>query len=69
MAVTELLLATVGKDKFEGIVNLFVNTINEVLDKEVPTTQPSPFMKRWWTKELTDLKKEKKRLSNLLYKN
>lgn len=56
------------KDKFEGIVNLFVNTINEVLDKEVPTTQPSPFMKRWWTKELTDLKKEKNRLSNLLYK-
>lgn len=57
------------KEDVETTVNTLVDIINEVIDEEVPASKPSPFAKRWWTKELTELKKEKNRLSNLSYKH
>ena len=38
------------------------------MEESVPISRPSPYTKRWWTKELTELKKAKNRLSNLSYK-
>lgn len=57
-----------NKNDFEPTVNLFIDIINEVLDEEAPLTKPCPYTKRWWTKELTDLKEDKNRLSNQAYK-
>ena len=34
----------------------------------VPMSKPSPYVKHWWMKELTELKKEKNRLSNCAYR-
>ncbi|SJL06791.1 uncharacterized protein ARMOST_10133 [Armillaria ostoyae] len=33
------------------------NIVQEVIDKYVPWTKPSPYAKRWWTPELTVLRK------------
>ena len=57
-----------SKEELEMAVNALVETIQEVLDQEVSTTKPSPFTKRWWTKELTELKREQTRLSKLSYR-
>lgn len=56
------------KEDLETTVNKLVDILNEVIDEEVPVTKPSPYAKRWWTKELTDLKKEKNRLSRISYR-
>ena len=56
------------KEELETAVNTLVETIQEVLDQEVPITKPSPFTKCWWTKELTELKHEQTRLSKLSYR-
>ncbi|KIN94669.1 hypothetical protein M404DRAFT_83027, partial [Pisolithus tinctorius Marx 270] len=37
--------------------------LQTTLEKEVPRTRPHPHTKRWWTKELTSLRKELKTLS------
>ena len=37
----------------------------KIIDEEVPAAKPSPYARRWWSKELTDLKQEKNCLSNL----
>ena len=55
------------KEELESAVNTLVVTLQEVLDQEVPATKPSPFTKRWWTKELTELKQEQTRLNKLSY--
>lgn len=57
-----------SKDELNNTVNKLVKIMNEVIDEEVPATRPSPFAKRWWTKELTELKKEKNRLSRISYR-
>jgi hypothetical protein len=43
------------KDEFIAKVDGLVHTITAVLEEEVPATNPSPYTRRWWTKELTDL--------------
>ena len=55
------------KEELESAVNTLVVTLQEVLDQEVLATKPSPFTKRWWTKELTELKQEQTRLNKLSY--
>ena len=54
--------------ELEGSVNSLVEMIQEVLKQKVSVTKPSPYMKRWWSKELTRLKKEKNKLSKISYK-
>ena len=56
------------KEELENAVNNLVETIQEVLDQEVPTSKPCPYTKRWWTKELTELKREKNKLSKISYR-
>ena len=49
-------------------INSLTNILKEVINKEVPVSKLSPFAKQWWTKELTNCKREKNRLSNLSYR-
>ena len=53
--------------ELENAINSLVNSIQDVLKEEVPTTKPCPFMKRWWNNELTVLEKLKNKLSKLAY--
>ena len=43
------------------ITNLDV-AIKETIKEHIPLTKSCPYMKRWWTKNLTDLKKQKEHL-------
>jgi hypothetical protein len=57
-----------SKEELEDTVNTFIETIQEVLNHNVPVTKPCPYTKRWWNKELTELKKKKNKLSKLSYR-
>jgi hypothetical protein len=54
--------------EFNNTVSSFTDIITEVLNYEIPITEPSPFSRRWWTKELTQLKRKQNRLSYNSYK-
>src|ERR1700722_158627 len=56
------------RDQFIQKVDKFISIITDVLHENLEELKPSPFSRRWWTKELTDLKKSQNRLSNKSYK-
>ena len=56
------------QEQFTEKVNKVISIITEVLNKTLEELKPRPFSRRWWTKELTALKKDQNRLSNKLYK-
>ena len=56
------------KNEFEETVNNLTQIIQEVIEQVVPASKPCPYMKRWWTKELTKLKKSTNKLSKCLYR-
>ena len=42
--------------------------IQDTICAIIPPSKPSPFAKRWWTKDLSKMRKEKNRLSSLAFK-
>jgi ribonuclease HI len=56
------------KEEFHDKVNLLMDIIQQTVAEHVPETKPCPYTKRWWTKELSDLKNAKNRLSNKAHK-
>jgi len=56
------------QEQFISKVNKLIGIIIDVLHKNLDELKPSPFSRRWWTKELSELKKEQNRLSNRSYK-
>ena len=57
-----------SKEEFITKVNEVVRIISEVLEQNLEASRPSPFTHRWWTKELSDLKKSQNRLSSKAFK-
>ena len=57
-----------SKEEFLAKVDSVISIIKEVLGEELTETKPSPFSRRWWTKELTNLKRAQNRLSSKSYK-
>ena len=49
-------------DDFNMLLTMLTAAIQSAADQCVPKTKPSPFTKRWWTKELSDLRRQKKKL-------
>ena len=47
-----------SKDEFITKVDELVHVIKDVLEDHLKERQPSPFKHRWWTKELSQLKKQ-----------
>ena len=43
----------------EPAIDMLVNALLETINEVVPLSKPSPYAKHWWTKELTNLKREK----------
>ena len=43
-------------------------TVTRAVDESVPNIRPSPYMKRWWTKELTAARKAKEKASREKYR-
>lgn len=56
------------QEQFTEKVNKVIDIITGVLNENLEELKPSPFSRRWWTKELTVLKKEQNRLSNKSYR-
>ena len=56
------------KEDISPAVDSLVKAITEAVNETTPPSKPSPYTKRWWTRELTDMKKEKNWLSNLSYR-
>ena len=50
-------------------VDKLTTIIQDTIAEQIPLRKPCPFSKRWWTPELTALRKKKNRLSNLAYKH
>ena len=56
------------KEAFHEKVNSLMDIIQQTVVEHVPETKPYPYTKRWWTKELTELKNAKNQLSNKAHK-
>ena len=56
------------QEQFLAKVDKVISIITDVLCKNLEELKPSSFSCRWWTKELTDLKKAQNRLSNKSYR-
>ena len=41
-----------SKGEFYRQLDGLTHAIREVINEKVPKTKPSPFMKRWWSREL-----------------
>jgi hypothetical protein len=57
-----------SKEVFIKKVDNVVCVISEVLEVHLEEKTPNPFKQRWWTKELSLLKKAQNRLSNKTFK-
>ena len=53
--------------ELDNTVNSLVESIQTVIEQEVLLTKPCTFMKHWWTKGLTNIRKEKNKLSKLSF--
>ncbi|KZP21378.1 hypothetical protein FIBSPDRAFT_740762, partial [Athelia psychrophila] len=43
-------------EEFEAILDDVMTAIQETIEVSVPKTRPSAYMKRWWSKELTQIR-------------
>ena len=55
-------------EDFDTTLQGLMDAINTAIEQEVPLTKPTPFSKRWWTKELHKMRKEKQRLGRASFK-
>jgi hypothetical protein len=53
--------------EFETSLEGFTKTLDTVIEKHVPITKPSPFKKRWWSKDLSKMRNQVRKLSRKVY--
>jgi hypothetical protein len=68
--LTDISLPAVNTSEanFQEAVTNLTSTLQDIIRTTVPISKPCPHSKRWWSKELSDLKKIKNKPSNILYK-
>src|SRR6266481_4481593 len=54
--------------QFQGAIEDLTQAVQEAIAAVIPVSQPMPHLRRWWSKELSSLKKAMNRLSNKVYK-
>ena len=50
--------ARIGDEEIEEHSTRLTGMVQNILDRHVPTSQPSPYAKRWWTLDLTRLRQD-----------
>ena len=55
----------VTEEEFQSAAKNIDLALSKAVEKHVPKSKPCPYTQRWWTKELTDLKKHANQLSRL----
>ena len=58
LQLTDPSTTLLGTTQIERRAELFSQTVTSVLEDLVPRARESPYNKRWWTKELTELREE-----------
>ncbi|KAH9828554.1 uncharacterized protein C8Q71DRAFT_672091, partial [Rhodofomes roseus] len=56
------------KESFNTILDALMNALTETIEETVPETKPPPFAKRWYSKELNNLRREVGRLGRRAWK-
>ena len=56
------------EEEFQQVTRNLDMTLRRVIGEHVPNSRPCPHTRRWWTKELTELKKKANQLSRQSYK-
>lgn len=51
-----ILFRTTNRHLLDFAASLFTSQVNSVLEEEVPRARPSPYAKRWWTRDLSALR-------------
>ena len=53
------------EEEFYEKINKLDSAIKSAIKEHVLMMKPSPYMKRWWTKELAGMKKHKEHLASV----
>src|SRR5215471_11775100 len=56
------------QEEFDKAIVDLINTFEETIKSVVKRSKPCPYTKRWWTKDLTKMKKELNKLSEHTYR-
>lgn len=56
--------STTGSAKVDEFARDIVNAITKAVEETMPRKRPSPHSKRWWNKELTNMRREANQLRN-----
>ncbi|KAF8835400.1 hypothetical protein BDN67DRAFT_913096 [Paxillus ammoniavirescens] len=57
-----------SNDEFQQTAKTLTDTILETIETHISTSHPCPHSKRWWSRELSDMKKDVARVASQLYK-
>ncbi|KAJ3794384.1 hypothetical protein GGU11DRAFT_652495, partial [Lentinula aff. detonsa] len=52
------------EDEFNEALTTFDDMFTRLRDELVPKAKPSPYQRRWWTKQLTEMRKRTSNLAN-----
>ncbi|KAG2035452.1 hypothetical protein BDR03DRAFT_1062080 [Suillus americanus] len=58
----------VTDEEFQSAARNLALTLDETISETVPLSKPNPHSKRWWTRELTLLRRQVNKASHLAYK-
>jgi hypothetical protein len=58
-----------SQDQFTTAVSDMLTALHSSIDATIPKSRPSRYAKRWWNKDLDDMRKAKNRLSNESYRH
>lgn len=53
--------------EFENAVSFLIKAIQDMIEETVPKSKPVPYTKRWWSSDLSHMKKEKNWLNHRSY--
>lgn len=55
--------------RFDTVLDQLMDDLQATIAEQVPDTAETPYAKRWWSAELTKMRKEKERLSRLSHRH
>ena len=58
----------VTDDEFQTSARDITKAIQSTIEETIPRSRPNPHSKRWWTKDLTIMRREVAKLSHLSYR-
>ncbi|KAI9057813.1 hypothetical protein FKP32DRAFT_1534857, partial [Trametes sanguinea] len=57
------------REAFDDALEHLMVALRETIEEQVPLTPDTPYAKRWWSAELTKMRKEKERLARIAHRH